>query len=188
MTCIIGDNDKCKNCSNNSILDNSILDCGRCNEGYFLTNSAIFTKQRCRNCKNKCNNDCYDDENGIITCYSGEKDFNTNSEEVYSDISDSSEELIEGTSRRYLLSIELPLKKFISKAELNTSDFSSKELITQNLSSLSLPKNELTELSKDISHIQNNDFLTKDLSANELARKDLSSNELSKTDQKDKKD
>ena len=166
MTCIIGDNDKCQKCSNNS----STLNCGGCNEGYFLTKSTIFSKKRCRKCNDECNNNCYDDENGKISCYPDEKDFNTNSGEVYYDISDSSEYLTEEPSRRYLLSIELQQTKFISKVELNTTDFSSKELITQNLSSLSLPKNELTELSKDISHIQNNDFLTKDLSENEFER------------------
>ena len=187
MTCKKGSNEECKECSSNI---NTSLDCRECNEGYFLTNSAIFTKKRCRKCDECNNNKCYDDENGKISCYPEETEtyFNTDNEEKDTDIYDiysSSDDSTEGLSMRYLLSIELPSTKFISKAELKTTDFSPKELITQNLDSLVLPKNELTELQTDISHIQNNDLLTKDLSSNKIAKKDLSSNELSKKDKKE---
>jgi hypothetical protein len=185
MTCKKGNHtentEECKECNINS------LECSDCYDGYFLTNSKIFTKKRCRKCNKDCKNKCYDDENGKIICNPDETDLFTNYDEEDSSFEDSSD----GVSRRCLLSIELPPTKFISKEELQTTDLSSKELITKNLRTLALPKNELTDLQTNISPIknnQNNDFLTKDLSASELARKDLSSNELPKTDQKDKKD
>ena len=115
MTCRIGNNEECQNCSNNNILD-----CGECNDGYFLTNSAIFTKKRCRKCDECNNNKCYDDENGKISCYPEETEtyFNTDNEEKDTDIYDiysSSDDSTEGLSRRCLLSIESPPTKFISK-------------------------------------------------------------------------
>jgi hypothetical protein len=176
MTCKKGNNtentEECRECSNINGLE-----CSDCYDGYFLTNSKIFTKKRCRKCNKDCKNKCYDDENGKIICNPDETDLFTNYDEEDSSFEDSSD----GVSRRCLLSIELPPTKFISKEELQTTDLSSKELITKNLRTLALPKNELTDLQTNISPIknnQNNDFLTKDLSASELA----------KTDQKDKKD
>ena len=62
ITCNIGGGEQCKSCKK----DND-LTCKDCNDGYYLTNSKIYSKNKCRKCKDKCNK-CHDDEYGEVFC------------------------------------------------------------------------------------------------------------------------
>ena len=62
ITCNKGEEEKCKSCEK----DND-LTCKDCNDGYFLTNSRIYSKNKCRKCKDECNK-CHDDEYGEVFC------------------------------------------------------------------------------------------------------------------------
>ncbi len=61
IKCNKGEEEKCKSCEDNN------LTCYNCNDGYYLTNSRIYSKYKCRKCKDECNK-CHDDEYGEVFC------------------------------------------------------------------------------------------------------------------------
>ena len=54
ISCIIGENEKCKSCSKNN---ETLLNCQTCNEGYYLPYGYIlniYTNTKCRKCNDNC--------------------------------------------------------------------------------------------------------------------------------------
>ena len=55
ISCIIGENEKCKSCSKNN---ETLLNCQTCNKGYYLPYGYtlnIYTNTKCRKCNDNCN-------------------------------------------------------------------------------------------------------------------------------------
>ena len=51
ISCTIGENEKCKKCSENN---ETLLNCETCNEGYYLPFGHMYTNTKCRKCEDNC--------------------------------------------------------------------------------------------------------------------------------------
>ena len=51
ISCTIGENEKCNNCSENN---ETLLNCETCNEGYYLPFGHMYTNTKCRKCGDNC--------------------------------------------------------------------------------------------------------------------------------------